>query len=307
MCMAGLYVVAESWLNDLATNKTRGRLLSVYMVVTMGGMTAGQFLLDAADPDGVKLFLLASVLVSASLVPVALSASSNPPLAVPEPMSLKELFDIVPTGIISSFWNGAATGILIGLGAVYAVSVDVPDSRIPVFLAAPLFGSMLLQWPIGYISDRLPRRGVMFAVAAIASGLCVALAFTASGSWLAIGLMTALGAAAFPIYSLTIAYTADWLPTTKLTAGSAALVRVNGVGALFGPLAATAVISFTSPTMYFWSMAAGNGSIAAYLAVRIVISDAPDAANKRRFVAFPARASAAAMGLMRGQRGRIGD
>ena len=296
MCMAGLYVVAESWLNDLATNKTRGRLLSIYMVVTMGGMTAGQFLLDAADPDGVKLFLLASVLVSASLVPVALSASSNPPLAVPEPMSLKELFGIIPTGIISSFWNGAATGILIGLGAVYAVAVDVPSSRIPVFLAAPLFGSMLLQWPIGYISDRLPRRGVMFVVA---------LAFTPAGSWAAIALMTALGAAAFPVYSLTIAYTADWLPTKNLTAGSAALVRVNGVGALFGPLAATAVIAFTSPTMYFWSMAAGNGAIAGYLAWRIVVADAPDAANKRRFVAFPARASGAAMGLMRGQRDRL--
>lgn len=305
MCMAGLYVVAESWLNDLATNKTRGRLLSIYMVVTMGGMTAGQFLLDAADPDGVKLFLLASVLVSASLVPVALSASSNPPLAVPEPMSLKELFGIIPTGIISSFWNGAATGILIGLGAVYAVAVDVPASRIPMFLAAPLFGSMLLQWPIGYISDRLPRRGVMFVVAAIASGLCVALAFTPAGSWAAIGLMTALGAAAFPVYSLTIAYTADLLPTKNLTAGSAALVRVNGVGALFGPLAATVVIAFTTPTMYFWSMAAGNGAIAGYLAWRIVVADAPDAANKRRFVAFPARASGAAMGLMRGQRGLL--
>jgi len=307
LCMAGLYVVAESWLNDLATNETRGRLLSIYMVVTMGGMTAGQFLLDAADPDGVKLFLLSSVLVSASLVPVALSASSNPPMAVPEPMSLRDLFQIVPTGIISSFWNGAATGILIGLGAVYAVAVDVPDSRIPAFLAAPLFGSMLLQVPIGLISDRLPRRGVMFGVAAAASGICVLLAFTPEGSWTAVGLMMALGAASFPIYSLTIAYTADWLPTANLTAGSAALVRVNGVGALAGPLAATAVISFTSPTMYFWSMAAGNGAIATYLAWRIVVADAPDAANKRRYVAFPARASAAAMGLMRGQRGKLED
>lgn len=307
VCMAGLYVVAESWLNDLATNKTRGRLLSIYMVVTMGGMTVGQFLLDAADPDGVELFLLASVLVSASLVPVALSASSNPPLAVPEPMSLRELFGIVPTGIISSFWNGAATGVLIGLGAVYAVSVDVPDSRIPVFLAAPLFGSMLLQWPIGFISDRLPRRGVMFTVAAIAAGLSMALALAPAGSWTAVGLMTALGAASFPIYSLTIAYTADWLPTTKLTAGSAALVRVNGVGALVGPLLATVVIAFTSPTAYFWAMAAGNGIIAGYLAWRIVVADAPDAANKRRYVAFPARASAAAMGLMRGQRGKLED
>ena len=91
LCMAGLYVTEESWLNDLATNATRGRLLSRYMIVTMGGMTIGQFLLDVADPDGVKLFLLASVLVSASLIPVVLSASSNPPLVVPERMSLREL------------------------------------------------------------------------------------------------------------------------------------------------------------------------------------------------------------------------
>ena len=159
LCMAGLYVTEESWLNDLATNATRGRLLSRYMIVTMGGMTIGQFLLDVADPDGVKLFLLASVLVSASLIPVVLSASSNPPLVVPERMSLRELASIVPTGIFTTFFSGAPVGILIGLGAVYAVAVDVPDSRLAAFLAAPLFGSMLLQWPIGWISDRASRRG----------------------------------------------------------------------------------------------------------------------------------------------------
>ena len=129
LCMAGLYVTEESWLNDLATNATRGRLLSRYMIVTMGGMTIGQFLLDVADPDGVKLFLLASVLVSASLIPVVLSASSNPPLVVPERMSLRELASIVPTGIFTAFFSGASVGILIGLGAVYAVAVDVPGSR----------------------------------------------------------------------------------------------------------------------------------------------------------------------------------
>ncbi len=306
LCMAGLYVTEESWLNDLATNETRGRLLSIYMVITMGGMTAGQFLLDAADPDGVELFLLASVLVSASLIPVALSASSNPPLAVPETMSLKELFGIIPTGIISSFWNGASVGVLMGLGAVYAVAVDVPDSRIPVFLAAPLFGSMLLQWPVGYISDRVPRRGVILVVAALAAVISAAMTLVTPGSWAAIGLMTALGAVSFPIYSLTIAYTADWLPTTKLTAGSAALVRVNGVGALVGPLLATAVMGFTSPVAHFWSMAGTNAAIVVYLGYRIVVAEAPAVEDQRHFVAFPARASAAAMGLMRGQRSRIG-
>lgn len=305
LCMAGLYVTEESWLNDLATNATRGRLLSRYMIVTMGGMTIGQFLLDVADPDGVKLFLLASVLVSASLIPVVLSASSNPPLVVPERMSLRELASIVPTGIFTTFFSGASVGILIGLGAVYAVAVDVPDSRLAAFLAAPLFGSMLLQWPIGWISDRASRRGVILAVAGIAAATCVALASVTEGSWIAVGLMAVLGAVSFPIYSLTIALTADWLPTAKLTSGSAVLVRVNGVGALVGPLVATVVIGSTSPIAYFWSMAAINLIIAAYLVWRIVVADAPE--HPRTFVAFPARASAGAIALMRGQRTRIDD
>jgi len=305
LCMAGLYVTEESWLNDLATNQTRGRLLSIYMVVTMGGMTIGQFLLDAADPDGVKLFLLSSVLVSASLIPVVLSASSNPPLAATERMSLRELAAIIPTGIFCSFWNGAAIGILMGLGAVYAVAVDVPDSRLAFFLAAPLVGSMLLQWPIGLLSDRVSRRGVILVVAGIALAACAGLAGVREGSWTAIGLMALLGAVGFPIYSLTIAYTADWLPTAKLTAGSAALVRVNGVGALCGPLSASVVIGVTSPVAYFWTMATCFGVIAGYLAYRIVVTDAPE--SRRQFVAFPARASATAVTLMRGQRSRLVD
>ncbi len=298
MCMAGLYVVAESWLNDLATNETRGRLLSIYMVVTMGGMTIGQFLLDAADPDGFELFILSSVLVSASLVPVALSASSSPPLAVPEPMSLRELYQIVPTGIFVSFWNGAAVGVLIGMGAVYAVAVDVPDSRIPVFLAAPLIGSVLLQWPIGYVSDRVSRRAVMFWVALAASGACVSLAAAPEGSWTAIALMLVLGAASFPIYSLTIAFTADWLPQAKLTAGSASLVRINGVGALFGPLVAAVVMASTSAQAFFWVMAGADLIIVAYLGYRMVVKDALPVERQRRFVAFPARASAVAANLI---------
>ena len=305
LCMAGLYVTEESWLNDLATNQTRGRLLSMYMIVTMGGMTIGQFLLDVADPDGVKLFVLASVLVSASLIPIVLSASSNPPLAVPEKMSLRELADIIPTGIFCAFWNGAAVGVLMGLGAVYAVAVDVPDSRLAFFLAAPLFGSMLLQWPIGYVSDRVSRRGVILVVALVAVATCAALAGAPEGSWVSIGLMGVLGAVAFPIYSLTIAYTADWLPSENLTAGSAVLVRVNGVGALAGPLVATVVIGMTSPVAYFWTMAAPFATVVLYLGYRIVVADAPE--TQRAFVAFPARASAGAIALMRGQRRRIDD
>ena len=176
VCISGLVVVAESWLNDMATNATRGRLLAMYMVTTMGGMTVGQFLLETADIDGFKLFVLASLLVSASLVPVTLSASSNPPLGIPEPLSTRELARNVPTGVISVFWVGTSAGVLMGLGAVYAVTVELPSSRISLFLAAPLLGSIVMQWPVGWLSDRVGRRPVMWWAAAAAGAIGVVLA-----------------------------------------------------------------------------------------------------------------------------------
>lgn len=303
MCFAGLYVVAESWLNDMASNATRGRLLSLYMVATMGGMTVGQFLLEAADPSGFELFVLASILVSASLLPVTLSASSSPPIGIPEPFSLRELASEVPTGVVSSFWGGMSAGVLMGLGAVYAVAADVPGSRIPTFLAAPLIGSFLLQWPIGWISDRISRRTVMFWVAVAASVVCAALTLVPAGSWSAIGLMFLLGGTTFPLYSLTIAYTGDWLPQSKLTAASAGLVRVNGVGAILGPLVGAGLMEATSERAFFAVMVGTHAVIASYIAWRVLFRDALPMERQREFVAFPARASAVASNLI-GRRGR---
>ncbi len=306
MCIAGLFVVAESWLNDMATNATRGRLLSMYMVATMGGMTAGQFLLETADTSGFKLFVLASLLVSASLVPVTLSASSNPPLGVPEPLSTRELTRNVPTGVISTFWVGTSAGVLIGLGAVYAVTVEIPNSRIPVFLAAPLVGSIVMQWPIGWMSDRVGRRLVMWWVATAATAICVALALIDPQSWPVIALVFGLGGMTFSLYSLTIAYTADWLPQSQLTAASAALVRVNGVGAVFGPLVVAPAMALSSPQAFFWALVATHGLIAAYISWRVLFRDPVPKELQRVFVVYPARASAVASNLI-GRRRRVYD
>ena len=298
MCMAGLYVVAESWLNDMATNETRGRLLSAYMVATMGGLTIGQFLLEVADPDGFELFVLSSILVSASLLPVTLSASSSPPAGVPEALSFPELVRQVPTGVLSAFWVGTSAGVLMGLSAVYAVAVDVSDSRLSFFLAAPLVGSFVFQFPIGWVSDRVSRRSVMWWVALSASLLAVALVVTPEGSWMAIGLFFCLGGAVFPLYSLTIAYTADWLPQSQLTAASAALVRVNGIGAVFGPLAAAPLMALASPAMFFGTMAITHAVIVVYISWRVVFRDPLPPEKQGAFVAYPARASAVAANLI---------
>jgi len=298
LCMAGLYVVAESWLNDLATNANRGRLLSIYMVVTMAGMASGQFLLNAADPDGFVLFVIASVLVSMALVPMTLSAASAPPLRTPERIGLKELIEIVPTGAYVSFLGGAAAGTLVGLGAVYAAAVGMSDSRIAVFLAAPLFGGLVMQWPIGRLSDSVPRRGVMIAVAVVATAASVVLVGIEDGSWAAVAIMFVIGGTNFPLYALGIAHTNDWLPYEKINGAAALLVRVNGAGAVAGPVTAAVLMAVVGPVMFFWVLVGTHGAIALFLGYRIVFADAVPLDRQRTFQPWPVRASQLAVQLI---------
>ncbi len=298
LCMAGLYVVAESWLNDLATNATRGRLLSIYMVVTMAGMAAGQLLLNVADPNGFALFVLSSVLVSMALVPMTLSATSSPPLRTPEKITFRELLSTVPTGAWVSFMGGAAAGTLVGLGAVYATAVGMSPSRITLFLAAPLIGGMIMQWPIGRLSDKVPRRGVMVVVASVAALASVALVVVDTGSWLAVGLMFVIGGTNFPLYALGIAHTNDWLPYEKILGAAALLVRVNGSGAIAGPAVAAGLMAFIDPVMFFWVLMATHAAVAVFIIYRILVREAVPVDRQREFQAWPGRASQLAVQLI---------
>lgn len=306
-CMAGLYVVVESWLNDLATNATRGRILSVYMIVTMGGVALGQVFLTVEDSSGFGLFILVSVMVSLSLVPVTLSASSTPPLVVPEPIGLKALWPRIPTGLLSSFFCGAGAGALLGMAAVYGAQVEMSPGRLSAFLAAPMVGAIVFQWPIGWLSDRLPRRGVLFGVGAAAAGVALAGVVADTGSQILIAVMFMLGATMFPFYSLGIAYSNDWLRAEEILGASGTLVRVNGTGAILGPLVTAAAMAIVGPVMFFWTIAAIFGIISLYILYRIVVADAPPPESQRRWAPMPARASAVAANLIpRRRRNRQG-
>ena len=197
LCLAGLYVVVESWLNDMATNANRGRILGGYMVVMMGGLGTGQLLLISGDPASFELFVLVSVLVSLALVPITLSATTAPPLVVPEPLSLRQLVATIPTGAVTAFWAGAAHGTLLGLAALYAKSEGLSDVRIALFTAAAPFGCVVLQWPIGWLSDRVSRRGVI-GLAAVAAALAAGVSLlTTPGSALSLLFMFLFGGFTF--------------------------------------------------------------------------------------------------------------
>lgn len=298
LCMAGLYIVVESWINDLATNATRGRLLAVYMVVSMGGLALGQFLLNLADPRGFELFVIASVLISLALVPVSLSGRSAPPVGSSIPMSLRELASEVPTGLTVAALVGMAHGALLGMGAVYAARAGLGAGQIAVFMGAPMVGGVVLQFPIGTLSDRVSRRGVMLVVALAATVSAAALLAATPGSLISYGLMFAVGGFSFPLYSLGVAYTNDWIRPEQTMGASSALVTTNGIGAIAGPVTSAALIVTLGVEMFFISLIVTHGAIAVYLVYRITCREGIPLSRQGRFIPIPARASATAIGAL---------
>ncbi len=297
-CMAGLYVVAESWLNDIATAKTRGRLLAAYMVVSMGGVAIGQALLVTASPLDVTLFIVASVLISIAVLPVSLSTTSAPPITTPEPMSLRELIKTVPTGTVSMFLVGTSAGVLFGMGAVYATRSGFTSNETALFLFAPIAGAVVFQFPLGILSDRLPRRGMLAFVATAASVVALVLTALDPTSLLGTLVMFVLGGLMFPLYSLAIAYTNDWIPNSKMVAASSSLVMINGAGAVVGPLL-TAVLLTVTDQAFFILLSVTHGLMAAYIGYRIMVRDALPMERQRPWVPVSSRATSAISVLAR--------
>lgn len=291
-CFAGLYVVAESWLNDLATNENRGRLLAVYMVVTMGGVGVGQLLIDLADPDGFELFVVSSVLVSLSLVPLALSDQPAPVMGEVKAMGARELWHLVPVGFLTSFLVGAASGALFGMGAVYASSAGLTDGQVARFIGALMLGAVVWQFPIGSASDHHSRRFVMLLVSVGAVFVSAALRTLDPSSGAALWAMFFLGGLAFPLYSLGVAYTNDWLKRDQILGASAAMVFVTGVGSVVGPLAAALVIQVGGNDEYFSTLVVVYGVLAAVLGLRILLREPVPIVDQTDFVPYSAGASA---------------
>ncbi len=301
VCFAGLIVVAETWLNELATNENRGRVLARYMVITMGAIATGQLLVATADTNGFVLFAVASVLVSAALVPMSLSASSSPAIVAPEPLGLRTLFRTAPTGVVVVFLVGGALGSISAIGPVYASARGLSPVQVAMFVAAPMIGSLFGQMPLGRLSDRIPRRAVIVVASAAAGTMCLLMLALDERGLAGIVVMAVMGAFAYPVYSLAVAQTNDWLRHTQRASASALLVRMNGIGATTGPICAAIGMSVTLNAFYF-VMAAAHVLIVLFVLARVLLVAGPTVADQGSFHPIPARASASVAALLRRRR-----
>jgi len=289
---AGLYVVAESWLNDRATNDTRGQVLSIYMVVAYAGMTVGQLLLNLADPGGFVLFVLISVLVSLALVPIALTAAPAPAFDTPSRVGLRQLYRISPLGVLGGMGTGVANGMLFGMGAVYARAAGMTVSEVSMFMGLMLLGGLLLQWPVGQVSDWLDRRMVIVAVTATATMLSLLLALVPAISTNGkLGLVFLLGGTILPMYSLCGAHVNDHLDPSQMVAASSGYVLVNGLGASIGPATVSLAMSAAGPNGFFIALAVVLGAIVVFGAWRMTQRPSVAAEARAHFVAMPPRTS----------------
>ncbi|MGR0277946.1 MFS transporter [Marinomonas dokdonensis] len=271
LCYAGLFIVTESWLNDIATNKTRGRLFSIYIIEIWASQTLGQFLLNTASPGGFGLFILTSVLISLALVPLLLVRTPSPTISIPEKLNIMGLIKTAPLGATGVSIAGITSGALLGLGALYAKSIGMGIGEISLFIGASYIGGMILQWPIGLLSDRQDRRVTILWVGIVGALTAMIVPLGAGMDnriVMMIGMFT-VGAFTFPMYSLASSHMNDQLRPEQILSASSGMILLNGLGGMMGPLVAASLMDIFSIQALFLFIASMNLVVALMAAYRI--------------------------------------
>lgn len=267
---SGVYITAESWLNNASTNETRGQALSLYLIVQMIGIIAAQALLNFADPSGYILFVIPSVLVSLAFTPILLSVSPAPAFDTTRRLSFARLFRASPLGCVGMFLLGGIFSAQFGMASVWGTQAGLNVRDLSIFVAAIYTGGLVLQFPIGWLSDRMDRRQLILGLA-VAGALILLLPVIFELPFLlliAIGVL--MGGISNPLYSLLLAYVNDYLDKSDMAAASAGLIFINGVGAISGPIITGWLMGQIGPSGFFLFMAIIFALLAGYAAWRTI-------------------------------------
>jgi len=275
-CFAGVYVTAESWLNNSATNETRGKALSLYMIVQMVGLVSAQAVLVLADPAGYVLFVIPCVLVSLAFAPILLSVGPTPSFDTTKPLSLLQIMKISPLGCVGMLLTGGVFAAQFGMAAIYGSQAGLSVAQISTFVAAFYVAALVAQYPLGWLSDRMDRR-LLIAVVSLVTGIGAMIGMLLGADFRFLLLAAVLvGGSSNPLYSLLMAHTNDFLDRDDMAAASGGMVFINGLGAIVGPLMVGWMMGVMGPGGYFLYMAILMFALVAYAIYRMTRRAAPD-------------------------------
>lgn len=249
LCLVGLYLVVESWLNVVAPQDKRGKVFAIYLVVNMVALALGQWLILVGDRFGFVPFVMVSVLFSFALLPITLTPVEQPVITEAPRFSLIELFTISPIGTLGALVSGMLSGPLLGLGQVFGAGVGFSEAGIATFMAATILGGAAFQWPVGHFSDRHDRRLVLFWVAITCAGVAGLGYLVAARDYEnpLIALGVAFGGLAFTVYGISVAHVNDLVDRVKVLQVTGGLLLLNGMGATIGPTLAGGMMDLLGP------------------------------------------------------------
>jgi len=237
ICVVGLYMVVESWLNEQSSGPSRGRIFSVYMMSTLVALGIGQFLLLVGDNTELTLFALSAILISLGVVPIAITRVTEPRIELLLPAKLSELIHISPLGMIGALSAGIVNGAFWGMAPVFGQRLHLGDDGIAFLMSATILGGVMLQWPIGHLSDRLDRRSVLILTSFATAAAAVLITYIVVLGYPGLILTSFLyGGLMFALYSISVAHTNDHLMPGQVLAATQGLLLVFGIGALCGPV-----------------------------------------------------------------------
>ncbi|MDC3117209.1 MFS transporter [Candidatus Pelagibacter sp.] len=294
--MVCMYTVAESWLNDRSSNKNRGSVLSIYMVILYGSIGIGMFLLNFSTPKNFQPFILVSVITSAALIPILLTKKKPPTFKKINVMTFNELYKVSPFGIVSSFFYGTIQSALFTLLAVYATSMNFTILEISIVTFLLAISGAIAQFPIGKISDVYDRRKVIVSSTFGAAIFALITIFVSGQMYLPDGLATSkkwfyiffilFSFCSLPMFSLILAHTNDYITKDKFVAAGAGLQFTFGLGAISGPFLCSIFMDLVGSNGFFIFLFFFHSLIGVFGIYRMKVRETVDNPDSQ-FVAMP--------------------
>ncbi len=296
VCVVGLYMVVESWLNERTTNEARGRVFAVYQVIALLSLAVGQYLILFDQGSFTTPYIVAGALFSLGLVPIVLTRVPEPAPITVVKLDPRALWKASPLGVAGTLVAALANGAYFALGPVFAQSIGLSLTQIALFMSLVLLGGMALQWPIGHLSDRWDRRTVILGVS-VGGTLFAALAALTVGRFdVAFYVLVFLyGGATFSLYPLCVAHSNDNVPQDDFVKTAGGLLLAYGLGAAVGPVLVGVLMSISTEVMFLWFLALMQGGLAIFILFRIRSRPSPE--EREPFVML-GRTSQAALEMM---------
>jgi len=294
-CIAGIMIIVEGWLNSISSNENRGQIFSIHMIVVWGGLALAQGLFAVDDPTGVSLFLLASILLSISLIPILLTEIKAPEMDVQESLGLRALWKASPSGVATIGLSGLASAGFFGVGTIYAVKAGLSVSETALFMTLFIGFGALSQWPLGWLSDKIDRRKVIMFCCATVICICMVLASFEFTSITLLILSALVGAFTLPLYSLGVAQSNDRLKPKQMISASGTIVLVFSVFAALGPFTMSYFLELFEMFGFMIYMGIVHLAIAVTVLIMMFINQDVDESDQSDFQVMAQRPSLVAM------------